>query len=68
MRELLGGESDGDDGSGVPIVTAGAAAEPAAGAAGEAADGASRERRSAKDSKERRRDKCGFPSCQWLTV
>ena len=65
MRELLGGESDdggsaalpgGASGGDQPSTAVPAGDEPAA-----TAEGAStRERRSGKDSKERRRDKCGF--------
>ena len=65
MRELLGGESDGDDrgGSDAPPGGASGADQPAAVPAGDgpaaAAEGASaRERRSGKEGKERRRDKC----------
>ncbi len=73
MRELLGGESDGDDRGGSGTLPGGGAVggadPPAAVPAGDeptaAAEGASaRERRGGKESKERRRDKCGaFHSC-----
>ena len=62
VRELLGGESDNDDGGpGAAAALANGGGEQAA-AGGEApsADAAApKERRSRKEGKERRRDKCG---------
>ena len=70
VRELLGGESDGDEGSGAPGAAVGSAIErpvavlPVAGEpATEGGGDAGRERHSkeGKEGKERRRDKCAGP-------